>query len=36
MENIQYYVIVDKTTKINDDDKAKIDKVKIEIQDTRV
>jgi hypothetical protein len=36
VDNIQYYVIVDKTSKINKVDKAKIDKVEIEIQDTRL
>jgi hypothetical protein len=36
MNNIEYYVIVDKTTITNDKHKVKIDKVEVEIQDTRL
>jgi hypothetical protein len=36
VDNIQYYVTVDKSTVINDTDKIKINEVEIEIQDTRL
>ena len=36
MSDIQYYVVVDKTTEINDKDKIEIDKIEVEIQDTRL
>ena len=36
MSNIQYYVIVDKKIAIKNTDKLKIDKVEVEIQDTRL
>jgi len=36
MNNVQYYVVVDKTTTIDDVDKAKIDEIEVKIQDTKL
>jgi len=36
MDNIQYYVIVDKLTINNNTDKVKINEVEIKIQDTKL
>jgi len=36
MNNIQYYVVVDKSTTINNEDKNEMDKIEVEIQDTKL
>lgn len=36
MNDIQYYVVFDKTTEIKNTDQAKIDEVKVEIRDTKL
>lgn len=36
MDNIQYYVVVDKSIMIKNKDKEKIDKIEVEIQDTKL
>lgn len=36
MNNIQYYVVVDKSTTINNEDKDEMDKIEVEIQDTKL
>ena len=36
MNDIQYYVVLDKTAEINKTDQAKINEIEVEIQDTRL